>query len=521
MTKPERPELVDLRARLALTEDAARPAAVAKRRASGQRTARENIADLLDPDSFREYGALAVAAQRSRRSPEELAQSSPADGVICGLGTVNAALFGAARAGAAVAAYDYTVFAGTQGFVGHQKIDRLFERAGEGRLPLVLFAEGGGGRPNDSDVYTVAGLDTPSFAALAALSGLVPRVGIASGRCFAGNAALLGTCDVIIATEDSNIGMAGPVMIEAGGLGKFTPEALGPIDVQAKNGVVDVRVKDEAEAVAVAKTYLAYFQGPTADWQAGPQELLRDALPENLRRPYKVWPILEALFDTGSLLELRREFARNLVTALGRVEGQPVGILANDSGHLAGALDADAADKAARFLQLCDAFGLPVVSLVDTPGFMAGPTAEATALVRHVSRMFVATANLTVPYFTVVLRRGYGLGAQAMAGGHFHAPFFTVAWPSGEFGGMNLEGAVRIGMKKELEAIADPAQREATAQAMIAEARRRGTAVNMASLLELDAVIDPADTRSWLISGLRSCGARAGRDGRRRVVDTW
>lgn len=520
MSSRERPELTDLRARVAATLDGGRPAAVAKRRATGQRTARENLADLLDPGSFHEYGGLAVAAQRTRRSPEELAEVSPADGVICGLGTINGAQFGETRSSAAVVAYDYTVFAGTQGFVGHRKIDRLFARVREGRLPLVVFAEGGGGRPNDSDIHTVAGLDTPSFHALAALSGLVPRVGIASGRCFAGNAALLGTSDVVIATEDSNIGMAGPVMIEAGGLGRFKPEELGPIDVQSKNGVVDVRVKDEAAAVAAAKTYLAFFQGDLPGGTAAPQEALREALPDSPRRAYKVWPVLETLFDTGSLLELRREFARNLVTALGRIDGRAVGILANDSGHMAGALDADAADKASRFMQLCDAFGLPIVSLMDTPGFMAGPTAEATALVRHVSRMFVVSASLSVPYFTVVLRRGYGLGAQAMAGGHFHAPFFTVAWPSAEFGGMNLEGAVRIGMRRELEAIADPAERERTAQAMIAEAQRRGTAVSMASLLEVDAVIDPAETRGWLIRGLRS-HPNERPSGRRRMVDAW
>jgi len=517
---PIRPELAELRARLHATTDAARPAAVARRRKTGQRTARENIADLVDEGSFVEYGALALAAQHQRHAIDELVRLSPADGIVCGIGTVNRALFDDERARTLVLAYDYTVFAGTQGLMGHKKLDRMLGLAASWRVPIVLFAEGGGGRPNDVDMQTVSGLDTPSFLSFAALSGLVPRVGIASGRCFAGNAALLGCCDVIVATEDSTLGMGGPAMIEGGGLGSFKPEEVGPIDVQCKNGVVDVRVRDEGEAVAVAKTYLAYFQGPVEAWSCADQAALRDALPERRRRAYKIRPIVETLADTGSVLELRRDFGRSIVTALVRIEGRPFGLVANDPYFLGGAIDADAADKASRFLQLCDAFGLPIVSLCDTPGFMVGPEAEKTALVRHVSRMFVAAASLSVPFFTVVLRKGYGLGAQAMAGGHFHAPFFTISWPTGEFGGMNLEGAVRLGARKELEAIEDPAAREQALQGMIAFAYERGKAINMASLLELDAVIDPAETRAWILRGLRSV-PRADRGGRRRFVDTW
>jgi len=524
-----RPELAELRARMNATSDAGRPDAVARRRKTGQRTVRENVDDLLDEGSFVEYGALALAAQRQRHSIDELVRLSPADGIVCGVGTVNGASFGAERARTMVLAYDYTVFAGTQGVMSHKKLDRMLALAAQWRVPVVLFAEGGGGRPNDVDVPTVAGLDTPSFLGFAALSGLVPTVGIASGRCFAGNAALLGCCDVIIATEDSNVGMGGPAMIEGGGLGSFKPEEIGPIAVQTKNGVVDVRVRDEAEAVLVAKKYLAFFQGPPAEgatWTAADQTTLRSALPERRRRAYKVRPIIETLVDEGSALELRREFGRSIVTMLVRIEGRPVGLVANDPYHLGGAVDSDAADKAARFFQLCDAFGLPIVSLCDTPGFMVGPPAEATATVRHVSRMFVAAASLSVPLFTVVLRKGYGLGAQAMSGGHFHASFFTVSWPTGEFGGMNLEGAVRLGMKKQLEAVTDPVAREEMFQGMVAMAYERGKAINMAALLEIDAVIDPAETRAWLVRGLRSAmpdahEARERRRERRRFVDTW
>lgn len=503
----------ELERRLEKTSDAGRPKAVAKRRKTGQRTVRENIADLVDEGTFVEYGALAVAAQRQRYAPEELAAKSPADGIVCGLGSIDGHR-------AMILAYDYTVFAGTQGAIGHKKLDRMLELAAKQSVPIVLFAEGGGGRPNDVDVPTVAALDTPSFHRFAALSGRVPRIGIVSGRCFAGNAALLGCCDVIIATKNSNVGMGGPAMIEGGGLGKFTPEEIGPIDVMTKCGVVDVSVEDEAEAVTVAKRYLSYFAGPKSTWTQADPLTLRDALPERRRRAYKIRPIVETIADIDSVLELRRDFGRSVATFLARLEGRPVGIFANDTYHLGGALDADAADKAARFLQLCDAFGLPVVSLCDTPGFMVGPESEAKAAVRHVSRMFTVAANLRVPFFTVVLRKGYGLGAQAMAGGHFHAPVFTVAWPTGEFGAMNLEGAVRLSMKRELEAIEDPEARAETLKSMVGIAQDRGRAVEVASLVELDAVIDPAHTRRWLLQGLHSL-PEAPSTPAPRWIDTW
>jgi acetyl-CoA carboxylase carboxyltransferase component len=510
--KPERPEQAELRTRLAATLDEARPDAVARRRKTGQRTARENIADLVDPGSFVEYGGLALAAQRQRLSLEELVKASPADGLVAGLATLNGAEI-------MVLAYDYTVFAGTQGGMSHKKLDRMLGIAARGRLPIVLFAEGGGGRPNDTDMPWVAGLDVTSFHAFAALSGVAPRIGIVSGRCFAGNAALLGCCDVIIATENANIGMGGPAMIEGGGLGKFTPEEVGPVSVQSPNGVVDVRVADEAEAVAAAKRYFGYFQGAVSEWSCDDQHKLIGAIPERRRRAYKILPVVHTLADTGSVFELRREFGLGIVTALIRIEGRPFGLIANNPYHLGGAIDADAADKATRFLQLCDAFDLPVVSLCDTPGFMVGPKAETTALVRHVSRMFVTAANLGVPYFTIVLRKGYGLGAQAMTGGHFHAPVFTVSWPTGEFGAMGMEGAVRLAMRKQLEAIEDPEQREQLFATMVAHGYERGKAINMASVLEIDAVIDPSDTRRWLMRGLKSI--RPGATRQRRFIDTW
>jgi acetyl-CoA carboxylase carboxyltransferase component len=522
-----RPELAELRIRVGATLDTGRPEATERRHARGRRTARENIDDLCDPGTFEEYGGLVIAAQRARRSVADLQANTPADGLITGIGRVNGDLFGA-HARCAVLSYDFTVLAGTQGQMNHLKKDRLFELVERLRLPVVLFAEGGGGRPGDTDTATVTGLDTAAFALFGALSGKVPLVGIVSGRCFAGNAALLGCCHVIIATPDANIGMGGPAMIEGGGLGVFGPEDVGPISVQVPNGVVDVLCADETEAVEKAKQYLSYFQGDVADWTAPDQQRLRDVVPPDRRRVYDVHAAISGLADEGSVLELRPSFAPGLVTALTRFEGRAVGVIANNPLHLAGAIDAGNADKAARFLQLCEAFGLPVLSLCDTPGFMVGPEAEETALVRHVSRMFVVGASLTVPFCCVVLRKGYGLGAQAMAAGSFHRPLFTVAWPTGELGGMGLEGAVRLGFRRELDALEDPEEREAAFSAMVFRAYEHGKALNVAAHFEIDDVIDPAATRARIVHALAAAGGvdgagsgPVGRGGRRPFVDTW
>jgi acetyl/propionyl-CoA carboxylase alpha subunit/acetyl-CoA carboxylase carboxyltransferase component len=506
--------------RHAVVYDDARPQAVAKRRARGQRTARENVADLCDADSFVEYGALALAAQATRRTQEDLIANTPADGLITGIGHVNGLLVGAERARSAVMAYDATVLAGTQGKRNHVKTDRLVEVALRDELPLVLFAEGGGGRPGDVDFPSVSGLYQPSFAAFAELSGQVPVVGIVSGRCFAGNAAFLGCCDVIIADRSANIGMAGPAMIEGGGLGVYRPEDVGPAAVQFANGVVDILVADEAQAVQAAKHYLSMFQGPLGHWQAADPLQLRHVVPENRLRVYDTRKAIEGIADTGSVLMLRGGFGLGIHTALARVEGQPVGFLANNPHHLGGAIDADAADKAARFMQLCDAHGLPIVSLIDTPGFMVGPEVEARAQVRHVSRMFLGAAKLRVALLAVVLRKGYGLGAMAMAGGGFRSANCTISWPTGEFGPMGLEGAIRLGFKKELEAVEDAAERKALFDRLLAQSYERGNAISTAAAVEIDAVIDPAETRRWIVQGIAAAGLRAQRP-RRSFVDAW
>jgi acetyl-CoA carboxylase carboxyltransferase component len=507
-----RADLQKLQDRLAFTQDAQRPEAVAKRHATGLRTARENIADLCDEGSFVEYGTLAVAAQSRRRTPDDLMRNTPADGMVTGIGCVNGQRV-------VVMAYDFTVLAGTQGMRNHQKTDRMLGIALQHKLPVVLFAEGGGGRPGDVDVAIVAGLNLSTFASFARLNGQVPVVGVVAGRCFAGNAALLGCCDVIIATRDSNIGMGGPAMVEGGGLGVFKPEQIGPSPVQHGNGVIDILVDNEAQAVAAAKHYLACFQGIEAEWRSPPAQALRHVVPENRLRVYDTCAALQGIADEGSLLHLRSGFGVGIHTALARIEGRPVGLMANNPQHLGGAIDADAADKAARFMQLCNSHGLPIVSLVDTPGFMVGPDTEALAQVRHVSRMFIAAAHLRVPLLSVVLRKGYGLGAMAMTGGGFHETLATVAWPTGEFGGMGLEGAVRLGYRKELEAVPEGVEREALFQRLLAQQYDNGSAIHMAETLEIDAVIDPADTRAWLVAGLQASWLRPF-DGA-WPIDTW
>jgi acetyl/propionyl-CoA carboxylase alpha subunit/acetyl-CoA carboxylase carboxyltransferase component len=486
-----RGDLDEVRRRHQLTLDEGRAAAIAKRHKQDRRTARENIADLVDPGSFVEYGALTLAAQRSRRSEQDLIANTPADGLVAGVATIGGAE-------AVVLSYDYTVLAGTQGMRNHAKTDRVFDLAARRKLPVVLFAEGGGGRPGDTDVANVAGLDVPTFRALGALSGRVPLVSIVSGRCFAGNAALAGTCDVIIATPDANIGMGGPAMIEGGGLGAYRPEDIGPIDIQRRNGVVGLVARDEAHAVSLAKQYLSYFVGKRDDWEAPDPRHARHVVPENRLRAYDVHHAIESIADVGSVLELRADYGVGVVTALVRVEGAALGLLANSSHHLGGAIDAEAADKIADFLMLCQSFGLPIISLCDTPGFMVGPDAEVDGAVRRMSRLFIVGARLTVPFGMIILRKGYGLGAMGMAGGSFHAPEFTVAWPTGEIGGMGLEGAVRLGFSKELAAVIDPIERQNLFDKLVEAAYQHGKALTSATTFELDDVIDPADSRAWI-----------------------
>jgi acetyl/propionyl-CoA carboxylase alpha subunit/acetyl-CoA carboxylase carboxyltransferase component len=519
-----RPDLAEVIERHRLTLDAARPEAVARRRRTGQRTARENLDDLFDPGSFSEFGAMAIAAQRRRRSLEDLRANTPADGIVVGVGAVNGEHFDEDRARCVGLAYDFTVLAGTQGHFNHKKTDRILEFAEHWKAPIVWYTEGGGGRPGDVDGGQLAAssLDTTSFTTFARLSGSAPRIAINSGRCFAGNAVFFGCADVTIATRYSNIGLGGPAMIEGGGLGVFTPDEIGPSDVLYANGALDLLVEDEAEATAAAKQILGVFQGAVRDWSCADQRRLRHLIPENRVRAYDVRDVIRTLADEGSWLELRGGYGRGMITGFLRIEGRPLGLIANDPRHLGGAIDSEGAEKGGRFLQLCDAFDVPVLSLCDTPGFMVGPASETTAAVRRGSRLFVTATSLTVPLFTVVLRKGYGLGAQAMAGGDFSAPAMMLAWPTAEFGPMGLEGAVRLGYRKELEAEQDPAARQALFEKLVGRMYENGKALSVASVVEIDAVIDPAETRAWLLRGLKACPVPPRAPGKKRpFVDVW
>jgi methylmalonyl-CoA carboxyltransferase 12S subunit len=507
----DRDDLAELQRRRELTEDAARPEAISRRHERGGRTARENVADLIDEGSWVEYGRYVTAQQRRRRDQADLIANTPADGLVAGTATVDGQP-------TAVLAYDYTVLAGTQGTAGHFKKDRMFELIDRMSLPVIFFAEGGGGRPGDTDHPVVSALQVRAFALWAKLSGHVPRISVVAGNCFAGNAVIAGCSDLIVATKNSSLGMAGPAMIAGGGLGDVPAEAVGPVEVQEPNGVLDVVVEDEEDAVATAKRLLSYFRGPVEEWSAADQSALRNAVPESSRRAYDVVPIVRTLADEDSVTVLRASFAPELVTALARIVGRPVGIIANNSRHMAGVVTGKAADKAARFMQLCDAFGLPVISLIDTPGYMVGPEAEREALVRHCCRMLIAGAALTVPTVAVILRRGYGLGAQAMAFGSLHEPLLTAAWPDATLGPMGQEGAVRLAMRRELEAIGDEDERERRVRELTAQMYEHAKALNAAQIFEIDDVIDPADTRATIARTLAAAGDPVPSG---RPVDPW
>ncbi len=490
----------EVQARLARTLDQQRSDAARRRHDRGFRTARENLADMCDPGSFQEYGQLAVAAQRNRRDFEELAIHTAADGVITGTATINADLFPAQRARAAVIVNDYTVLAGTQGYFHHRKLDRALHLAADLQLPVVMYTEGGGGRPGDTDQEV--GMEVTTFAAWAALAGRVPRIAVNNGYCFAGNAALFGCADITVATRESWIGMAGPAMIEGGGLGTVAPTAIGPVDVQTRTGVIDVVAEDERHATRLARQLLGYFQGPVTAWRCTDQRRLWELMPADRRFSYDVRRIIHTLADTDSFIEIRPDHGRTLITGLLRIEGRPLGVLANDCRVLGGAIDTQGSASAARFLGMCDDFGLPVVSLIDTPGFMVGPDSETEGAVRVMSDLFIAGARLRPPLVAIFLRKGYGLGAIAMTGGSFSRPVYAAAWPTGEFGAMGLEGAVQLGFKRELDATPGDAAREALFAKLLRAMYDRGKAAEAASHLEIDAVIEPEDTRRVILRAL-------------------
>ena len=503
-TAATRPDLAEVLAAKANTLDENRPKAIAKRAKTGHQTIRQNIEGLIDIDSFQEYGQLAEPAFKSLEGP--------ADGLVMGTGTVSGCRVG-------FMGYDYTVHAGTQSIINHAKADRFLHLVESLRLPLVLWADGGGWRPYENNINSRDYEET--FAMMARLSGLVPTVGIVSGRCFAGNANLAGLCDTLIATPKAALGMGGPPLVEAALGLTLTPEELGPAEMHEACGAIDVLVADEQEAINCVRLYLDYFRGAGSQLGSDPDiSLLRSLVPENPRRAYDVRKVIEGVADQGSILELRPKFARSVVTALVKVKGTPMGVLANQPMFLAGAIDSPASDKLARFIQLCDAHDIPMLYLCDTPGLMVGPEVEATALVRHSSRILNAAINATTPFMTVILRKAYGLG-QYMMGALPLRPALLVGWPTAEFGAMGFEGAVKITHKNELEVIKDKKVRQARERELADELRAHNTALGLAGRYELDDVIDPADTREVVIRFLVSLPPLAPRTGRKRTIDNW
>jgi acetyl-CoA carboxylase carboxyltransferase component len=469
--------LDDLAALRLTPTDAMRPDAVARQRARDARTARERIDSLVDPGSFLEYGLLARPAQP--------ALDGAADGIVTGLARVR-------ERPVAIASYDYTVMAGSQGNVSNTKISRILQIAEEQGLPVVIFAEGAGHRVQEATMHSRGGGEA-IFPTLARLSGRVPTVCGVPGRAFAGHAILAGLCDFVVGTRNAAIGMAGPPLVEAALGERLTPEEIGAADIHAAAGAAEAVAEDEDQLTDLISAYLSYFEGrlEPAD-PVVPAAALRSIVPADPRKPYDVRDVITGLCDLGEILELRDGFARNLVTALGRVDGWPAGFVASQPLILAGAIDADASDKISRFVQLCDSFGLPVIFLVDSPGFLVGPAAERSALMRHSTRVIHTLAHARVPFFTVTLRKSYGLAHFAMGGRPLGASM-VAAWPTAEYGAMGPEGAAKVLGADEG---ADSEREHSLAL------RREGAALKLAEVFAIDDMIDPAQTRGLLADWL-------------------
>ncbi len=498
-----RPDLAAVIEAKSGTLDEARPKAVAKRAATGQRTARQNVADMVDEGSFQEYGQLSAPAFGYLEGA--------ADGLVMGTATIDGARV-------AIAAYDYTVHGGSQSTINHAKFDRMLHVVHELRLPLVLWAEGAGWRAHDENIN--ARFYEETFAMMARLSGHVPTISIVAGRCFAGNANLAGLCDTVIATRAATLGMAGPPLVEAGLGVKMTPEELGPAELHEEAGGIDILAEDEAEAARFARQYLGYFRGPGVPGEAPDTLTLRGVVPENRRRAYDVRKVIDGIADVGSVLELRPRFGRAAVTSLIKVEGRPMGVLANQPMYISGAMDSPACDKIARFIQLCDAHDIPMLYLVDTPGLMIGRETEATALVRHSARVLTANTNATTPFMTVVLRKAYGVGMYIM-GSLAIRPALLVGWPTAELGSMGLEGHAKIVHRKELDALPDEKARREREREVADDLLRQNTALAMARRFEVDDIIDPAETRAVAVRFLTSLPPVLPRTGRKRIIDNW
>jgi acetyl-CoA carboxylase carboxyltransferase component len=506
MSEPE-PATASITERLVAARNAAldggRPEAVAKQHGRGSFTARERIDQLLDPGSFVEYGLLAA--------PSDATLDGPADGIVTGLGRLGGRP-------TVVVSYDYTVFGASQGTVSLTKIDRILELAHELGAPAVLFVEGGGARAQEIGMTYVRGANI--FVRLGQLSGHVPIVGVVAGPAFAGHANVLSLCDIVIATEAATMGLAGPPVVE-GALGRrLTPQEIGPIQLHERTGVIDLLVPDEAAAIEAAKSYLSFFGERQTSGHKEPQgrRAIGDIVPESARRAYDCREVVTAIVDGDSAFELRPKFAKNLVTMFARLGGRTVGVIANQPMIQAGAIDAPAANKMARFIELCDAFDLPLLFVVDTPGFMVGPESEETGLIRHSARVVTALSNARVPLLTVVVRKAYGLGYYVMGSQPFK-PLAFIAWPTAEFGAMGLEGAANILSRDDMKDTVT-GQRDSVSDKV--QALRDAHTVEVAARhFVVDDLLPPEDTRPLLLNVLGCLPAPAARHTRIRPVPTW
>lgn len=485
--------------------DAGRPEAVAKQHARGKLTARERIAELVDTGSFLEAGGLVGTTAGPRRNILE----APADGFVTG-----SALVGGRPV--SLCSFDFTVAGGSNGKAGTLKFTRLLQRSLDDGNPFVMLMEGGGHRISEGLDSRHFSSGTTIFQSMSDMSGWVPIVAAVMGPGFAGPTNHASLADfVVMVRPTATMGIAGPALVKAATGEVITKEELGGAAVQAdRQGIADLAVESDAEALEAIRRFLSYF--PSNARQPLPivacddpadrrDEELLTLVPANTRRAYDVRKVIGAIVDRDSIFEIKPTYARNVVTTLARLDGRPVGIVANQALHMGGTLDSNACEKAAHFISMCDAFGLPLVFLIDIPGFVPGTMAERQGLGRRSGRLVYELGNATVPRLSVILRKGYGMAYIAMNGGRSFDPDLVVAWPTAEICAMSIEGGVDVGFRKEIEQAAEP---EAKRAELIGNFRSHVDALYAAEGYGIDDVIDPRDTRLHLITTLNRAGDR-------------
>ncbi len=471
--------------------DASRPDAVAKQRTRAAYTARERIALLCDPGSFTETGALV--------RDETFGPRAPADGMITGTARIEGRW-------AMVAAQDFTVLGGSSGVLGSEKLRRLAGQAMQGGVPLVFLLDGGGHRIQDGQDSRHFARANSTFHDFARMSGWVPMVAAMLGAGFAGPTNYAGMADfVVMVRSQSTMGLAGPALVKAGTGETVDGQAIGGADAQTRNGLADLACDSEDEALQAVRRFLSFLPSnaraalpmqKTGDPSYRREESLLDLVPANTRKSYDVRRVIAEIADRETSLEIKPSYAANVVTSLARLAGRPVGFIANQPQRLGGMLNSPACEKAAHFIALCDAYGLPLIYLVDIPGFSIGSPAERTMLGRRSAKLLHELGHATVPRISVILRKGYGLGYLAMCGGRSFDADACLAWPTAEICAMSIEGAVDVAYKRSYRDAADPV---ATRQAIIDDVRTRVDPLRAAEGYGVDDVIDPRDTRRRLI----------------------